>query len=94
LTAGLGRATVHRMSDHLPGCPLRGMAWLDRAAVDDGAAFAGRTAVRRVAEGTRGADEAGWWADAGLSAALRRAAPAQDDLRLAWCTCGGGSAEA
>jgi hypothetical protein len=29
--------------------------------------------------------------DARLTGALRRAAPPEDELRLAWCTCRGGS---
>jgi hypothetical protein len=54
--------------------------WL---AGDAGAAAMAQRTLEDGGSQVPGLDE---WAEIGLSAALRRAAP--DDQRLAWCTCG------
>ena len=76
------------MIEHEPGCPLRAAAWMDgatEAALTERAASASmHTTVSRF-------DEVDIATDARLTGALRRAAPPDDELRLAWCTRRGGS---
>jgi hypothetical protein len=75
-------------TEHEPGCPQRAAAWMDGAteqALTERAATASlRTTVNRF-------EEVDVVADARLTGALRRAAPPEDELRLAWCTCRRGS---
>jgi hypothetical protein len=73
-----------RMTEHEPGCPLRAAAWLDPATEK---ALTERTASASLHDTASRFDEVDFRADAGLTAALRRAAPSEDELRLAWCTC-------
>jgi len=76
------------VTEHEPGCPLRAAAWMDGAnelALTERAASASlHTTVNRF-------DEVDVISDARLTGALRRAAPPDDELRLAWCTCRRGS---
>jgi hypothetical protein len=76
------------VTEHEPGCPLRAAAWMDGAteqALTERAATASlHTTVNRF-------EEVDVVTDARLTGALRRAAPPEDELRLAWCTCRRGS---
>jgi hypothetical protein len=71
------------VTHHEPGCPLRGATWLGPGndTVMDGAA------TSALHDALADFSDLDIWNDAGLAAALRRAAPAEDERRLAWCTC-------
>jgi hypothetical protein len=60
------------------------VAWLAGAAAGEAGALAERQARRSADAGAADPDV---WAEIGLSAALRRAIPPDEDRRLAWCTC-------
>ena len=83
-----GRSDNPCVTEHQPGCPLRAAAWMDgateRALTERAATASLHTTVNRF-------DEVDVIGDARLTGALRRAAPSDDDLRLAWCTCRRGS---
>jgi len=76
------------VTEHESDCPLRAAAWMDGAteqALTERAATASlHTTVNRF-------EEVDVVTDARLTGALRRAAPPDDGLRLAWCTCRRGS---
>jgi len=76
------------VTEHEPDCPLRAAAWMDGAteqALTERAATASlHTTVNRF-------EEVDVVTDARLTGALRRAAPPDGGLRLAWCTCRRGS---
>jgi hypothetical protein len=71
------------MTEHEPGCPLQAAAWLDR----DTEALTDQAASASLDDTVRRFDEIDLAADARLTGELRRAAPPDDELRLAWCTC-------
>ena len=73
-----------RMTEHEPGCPLRTAPWLDRATEE---ALTDRAASASMHDTVNRFDEVDLAADARLTGALRRAAPPDDELRFAWCTC-------
>jgi hypothetical protein len=72
------------MTEHEPSCPLRAATWLDRATEET---FADRAASASLHDTVNRFAEVDVAADARLTGALRRAAPPDDELRLAWCTC-------
>jgi hypothetical protein len=73
-----------RMTEHEPGCPLRAAPWLGAATEE---ALTERAASASLHDTANRFDEVDLRADARLTGALRRAAPSDDELRLAWCTC-------
>jgi predicted RNA polymerase sigma factor len=80
-----------RMTEHEPGCPLHAAAWLDR---DTEQALTDRAASASLQDTARRFDEVDLASDARLTGELRRAAPPDDELRLAWCTCHRGAGNA
>ncbi len=89
------------MTDHEPGCPLSAVPWLLQAEASAGAwgapgpgrgGFADRAGVGALADALDRFHEMDIWAEARLSAALRQAAPPEDERRSAWCTCRRGPA--
>jgi hypothetical protein len=80
-----------RMTEHEPGCPLHSAAWLDGATE---VALTEQTAAASLHDTVRRFDEVDLATDARLTGALRRAAPPDDELRLAWCTCHRGAGKA
>ena len=72
------------MTEHEPGCPVHSVAWLDGAAE---AVLTEKAAGASLHDTVRRFDEVDLATDARLTGALRRAAPSDDELRLAWCTC-------
>jgi hypothetical protein len=93
--AGCSGCQDRRVTDHEPGCPLNAAPWLRDAVAaghpaDPGAGnetFVDRAVTGALTDALTHMPELDIWAEAGLAAVLRHAAPADDELRLAWCTC-------